>query len=145
MGRPHRLAYAARAKGGVMSAKGWRRLAVVVAVPAAILVAYVYGALWMTYSQGERAGILQNVRRTGRFCKTWEGELAMTSVPGVMPVIWHFSVRNQAAIPQLNGALGKNVTLRYDQHRYLPTSCFGETDTFVEAVVVHDRDQAAAQ
>ncbi len=125
-----------------MSTKGWRRLAIVLAVPLVLLVVYVYGALWLTYSQGERAGILQNVRRTGRLCKTWEGELAMTTVPGVTPVIWNFSVRNEAVIPKLSGALGKQVTVRYEEHRYLPTNCFGETSFFVEDVVVHDRGQA---
>lgn len=125
-----------------MSARGWKRLAIFLAVPLALLVVYVYGALWLTYSQGERAGILQNVRRTGRFCKTWEGELAMVTAPGIAPVIWHFSVRNEAVIPKLSGALGKTVTLRYDQHRYLPTSCFGETSFFVEDVVVREGNQA---
>ena len=126
-----------------MSAKGWKRLAKVVVVPLVFLAIYVSGALWLTYSEGERAGILQNVRRTGRLCKTWEGELAMTTVPGVMPVIWNFSVRNDAVMPNLSSALGKHVTLRYEEHRYLPTSCFGETRFFVEEVVMREGDQAA--
>jgi hypothetical protein len=29
----------------------------------------------------------------GWICKTWEGELAMTTVPGVAPQIWQFTVR----------------------------------------------------
>ena len=121
-----------------MTAKGWKRLGIGLAIPLGAFAVYLFLALWLTYSQGERAGILQTVTRTGRFCKTYEGELAMPSVPGVMPVIWHFSVRDARALHDLSAALGKNVTLRYDEHRYLPTSCFGETRFFVTSVTVQE-------
>jgi hypothetical protein len=125
-----------------MTATGWKRLGVIVAVPAALVACYVLIATWLTYSQGERAGILQSVKRTGRFCKTYEGELAMATVPGVMPEIWRFSVRDAHVLPELDRALGKHVTLRYDEQRYLPTDCFGETRFFVTGVIVREADQA---
>jgi|1185.fasta_scaffold956173_1 hypothetical protein len=126
-----------------MSGTGWKRLGLAVGAPIVLLVAYFWLGLWITYSQGDRAGLLQSVRRTGRLCKTNEGELAMTTVPGVMPVIWNFSVRDDEVIPKLRDALGKQVTLRYSEHRYLPTNCFGETRFFVEDVLVSEGDRGA--
>ena len=47
----------------------------------------------------ERAS-LQKFSRKGWLCKTYEGELAMTTAPGVAPVIWDFSARDPKVIPQ---------------------------------------------
>jgi hypothetical protein len=65
-----------------------------------------------------------------------EGELAISIVPGVTPVIWSFSVRDEGLPPQINAALGKRVVLHYREHRGLPTNCFGETSYFVTGVRV---------
>jgi hypothetical protein len=89
-----------------------------------------------SYSDGERAGILQKFSRKGWFCKTYEGELAMSIVPGVTPTIWEFSVRNESVVPRLNAVLGKRVVLHYTEHRGIPTSCFGHTNYFVDSVSV---------
>ena len=102
-----------------------------------LLVALLLGGLYLwlvlswPYSEGERAGILQKLSSKGWVCKTHEGELAISIVPGVTPVIWYFSVRDESLLPALNGALGKRVVLHYREHRGLPTSCFGETRYFV--------------
>jgi hypothetical protein len=102
-----------------------------------LLVALLLGGLYLwlvlswAYSEGERAGILQKLSSKGWVCKTHEGELAISIVPGVTPVIWYFSVRDESLLPALNGALGKRVVLHYREHRGLPTSCFGETRYFV--------------
>jgi hypothetical protein len=72
----------------------------------------------------------------GWICKTHEGELAISIVPGVTPTIWYFSVRDESVMPQLNAALGKRVVLHYREHRGLPTNCFGETNYFVTDVRV---------
>jgi hypothetical protein len=97
---------------------------------------YVWTVLSWPYSEGERAGILQKFSSKGWVCKTHEGELAISIVPGVTPVIWNFSVRDASVIPQINAALGKRVVLHYREHRGLPTSCFGETSYFVTGVRV---------
>ena len=97
---------------------------------------YVWGALSWAYSEGERAGILQKFSIKGWICKTYEGELAISIVPGVTPVIWTFSVRDESMAPQINAALGKRVVLHYREHRGLPTTCFGETSYFVTGVRV---------
>jgi hypothetical protein len=87
-----------------------------------------------SYSDGERAGILQKFSRRGWFCKTYEGELAMSIVPGVTPTIWDFSVRDESVVPRLSAALGKRVVLHYTEHRDIPTTCFGQTNYFVDSV-----------
>ena len=61
---------------------------------------------------------------------------ALSIVPGVTPTIWEFSVRNEAVVPRLNGALGKRVVLHYSEHRGIPTTCFGHTGYFVDSVTV---------
>jgi len=92
--------------------------------------------LWWSYSEGDRAGVLQKFSTRGWICKTHEGELAMYVVGGVAPQIWSFSVRDEAVVQQLNAAVGKQVRLHYTEHRGLPTDCFGETDYFIRGVEV---------
>ena len=99
---------------------------------------YLWAVLSWPYSEGERAGILQKFSTKGWLCKTHEGELAISIVPGVTPVIWYFSVRDASLSPQINAALGKRVVLHYREHRGLPTTCFGETSYFVTGVRVVD-------
>jgi hypothetical protein len=111
-------------------------LMVLLLVAALVAGLYIWIILSWPYSEGERAGILQKFSSKGWFCKTYEGELAISIVPGVTPVIWHFSVRDESILPALNGALGKRVVLRYREHRGLPTRCFGDTSYFVTGVRV---------
>ena len=112
-------------------------LLLAVLLGAGALAAYTWGALSWSYSEGERVGYVQKLSRKGWVCKTWEGELAMVTMPGAIPEKFYFSVRSDAVAGQLNKALGKRVGLKYTQHLGLPTSCFGETEYFVsEAVVV---------
>ena len=93
------------------------------------------GYFWMVlnwnYSTGERAGWVQKLSKKGWLCKTWEGELAMATMPGVVPEKFLFSTRDDAIAVQVNGALGKRVRIRYAQHKGVPTTCFGETEFFV--------------
>jgi hypothetical protein len=101
-----------------------------------LIVLYTLFMLWWSYSEGERAGVLQKFSKRGWICKTYEGELAMYVVGGVAPQIWNFSVRDDAVVEQLHKAVGQQVRLHYSEHRGLPTSCFGETDYFVERVEI---------
>ena len=93
---------------------------------------YTLFTLHWSYSEGERAGILQKFSRKGWVFKTYEGELAMSIVPGVTPTIWDFSVRDRSVAEKLNAALGKRVALHYTEHRGVPTSWFAETPYFVD-------------
>jgi hypothetical protein len=89
-------------------------------------------ALSYTYSSGTRTGYLQKLSRKGWLCKTWEGELAMATAPGVPPQIFVFSIREDSVARALSQEMGKGrVLLEYDEHRGVPTSCFGETSHFV--------------
>ena len=92
-----------------------------------LLIAFNY-----SYSDGSRAGYIQKFSHKGWICKTNEGELAMTTVPGVAPVLWAFSVRDEKVALQLSQAMGKRLVLHYKEYRYLPTTCFGETAYFVD-------------
>ena len=106
-------------------------------VGALLLIAlYTMFMLWWSYSEGERAGVLQKFSKRGWVCKTWEGELAMYVVGGVAPQIWNLSVRDDAVAQQLHAAVGQQVRLHYSEHPGLPTNCFGETDYFVQSVEI---------
>jgi hypothetical protein len=103
-------------------------------LPLVVLGIYLAFVLNWSYADGERAGYLQKFSKKGWLCKTYEGEMAMTTVPGVMPVIWYFSVRDEAVAKQLDDMAGKRVVLHYEEHRGIPTTCFGETGHFVDRV-----------
>jgi hypothetical protein len=94
---------------------------------------YLFVALKFSYSSGDRAGFVQKFSKKGWVCKTWEGELALVNLPGAMPEIFRFTVRDDAVASQVNEHLGARVTLTYEQHPPLP-SCFGETQHFVTDV-----------
>jgi hypothetical protein len=97
---------------------------------------YVYIALHWSYSEGERAGFLQKISYKGWICKTWEGELSLVAIPGAAPEKFLFTVRDDEVAKLVNDAAGKRVKLNYEQHKGLPSSCFGETDYFVVGVTV---------
>ena len=92
---------------------------------------YVYIALNWSYSSGERAGFLQKVSHKGWICNTWEGELSLVAMPGSAPEKFLFTVRDEAVAQKVSAAAGKRVTLNYEQHKGLPSSCFGDTEYFV--------------
>jgi hypothetical protein len=118
-------------RGGIVTV-----LLLILAVIAVLFAGYLAFVLNWSFSDGDRAGVLQKFSRRGWLCKTWEGELAITTVPGVAPVIWNFSVRDDAAAAQLRDAVGQWVVLHYREHRGIPTTCFGETGYFVDSVKV---------
>jgi hypothetical protein len=95
---------------------------------------YTWAALSYTYSSGDRAGYVQKFSHKGWLCKTWEGELAMVNLPGALPEIFRFTVRRDDVAARLNQSMGQRVALHYEQHRGVPSSCFGETEYFVTEV-----------
>jgi hypothetical protein len=107
-----------------------------IAVALAGFAAYLWIALHWSYSEGERAGFMQKLSHKGWLCKTWEGELSLVALPGAAPEKFYFSVRDEAIAQQINAAVGQRTALTYEQHKGLPTSCFGETEYFVTAVKV---------
>lgn len=112
-------------------------IAAAIVTPLLLLVLYTWSALNWSYSEGQRAGVVQKFSRKGWVCKTWEGELAMVPVPGTTtPELFNFTVRDDLVAEQLNSSLGKRVALTYHQHKGIPTSCFGETEYYVVAIKV---------
>ena len=97
---------------------------------------YTWFTLSYSYSTGERAGFMQKLSKKGWICKTWEGELSMVSLPGAAPEKFEYSVRDDAVAARINAAVGQRIALSYEQHKGIPTSCFGETEYFVTDVKV---------
>jgi len=106
-------------------------IAAVLIVPVLLFALYTWSTLTWSYSSGERAGYVQKFSRKGWICKTWEGELAIVSIPGTMSEKFYFTVRDDSIAARVNQTMGKRVALVYHQHVGIPTSCFGETEYFV--------------
>ena len=102
----------------------------------ALFALYTWFTLTWSYSEGERAGYLQKFSKKGWICKTWEGEILLSSMPGAIPERFAFSVRDDRVAKDLMAATGKRVVLSYAQHKGVPSSCFGETEHFIEKVTV---------
>jgi hypothetical protein len=108
-------------------------------------VAWVWLTLNWSYSEGERAGYIQKLSRKGWLCKTWEGEVAMVTMPGAIPDRFEFSVRDEAVANKINALAGQRVILVYAQHKFIPTNCFGETEYFVtDARAVNEQPMSTA-
>ena len=119
-----------------------KKLKIILAIVAVVVLivggfaAYTWSALHLSYSSGDRSGYVQKLSKKGWVCKTWEGEMAMVSMPGTAPEIFNFSVRDDAIAAKLNQSLGKRVAIHYEQRKGVPTSCFGETEYFITDVRV---------
>src|SRR3954470_12730441 len=113
------------------------RIGAAIFVAIALLVAgYFWFVLSWSYSEGERAGWVQKLSDKGWVCKTWEGEMAMVSMPGTMSEKFAFTVLDDAVADPVNKVMGKRVSLHYEEKVGLPTSCFGETRYYVKKVSV---------
>lgn len=105
-----------------------------------VLIVVAVGALYFavvlnwSYSSGERAGWVQKFSKKGWLCKTWEGEIALVSMPGAIPEKFEFTVTDDTVAEQINRLMGQRVSLHYEQRVGLPTSCFGETRYYVTGV-----------
>jgi hypothetical protein len=107
---------------------------------AAVLVPVLVFAIWTmitlswAYSSGDRAGYIQKFSKKGWLCPTWEGELSMVNLPGAVPERWLFTVRDDLVASSVRSSIGHKVALEYEEHRGVPSSCFGETQYFVVGV-----------
>lgn len=97
---------------------------------------YFYLVVNWSYSTGERAGWVQKFSKKGWVCKTWEGELAMVSMPGTMQEKFPFTVWDDDVAARINKEMGRRVSLHYDEKVGLPSSCFGETRHWVTGISV---------
>jgi len=113
------------------------RFIIALVVLAGLLAAYFWIAAQWSYSSGERAGWVQKFSHKGWICKTWEGELALVSLPGSAVEKFLFTVHDDAAAREIQQAVGKRVTLHYEEKVGLPTTCFGETRHFVSKITIN--------
>ena len=110
------------------------RVAGIIVTALLLLVGYFWVVLSWNYASGERAGWVQKFSKKGWICKTWEGEMAMVSMPGTTQEKFFFTVWDDAVAEKINKVMGKRVSLHYEQKVGLPTSCFGETRHYVTGV-----------
>lgn len=122
---------------------GWARrnwgkltLFLLVGIPAIIAAVWTTMAMSFTYSSGERIGYVQKLGKKGWICKTWEGELQMSNIPGSAPTLFNFTVRSDSVAQLIQSAEGRQVALSYSQHVGVPLSCMGDTEYFIEGVRV---------
>jgi hypothetical protein len=115
------------------------RLAVAILVLAGLAALYFYAALSWSYSDGERAGWVQKFSRKGWLCKTWEGEIALVSLPGSTPEMFAFTVRDDDVAQHVTKVMGQRVSVHYEQKVGLPTTCFGETRYYVTGVTLSEQ------
>jgi hypothetical protein len=107
--------------------------------------AFTWLTLHWSYSDGERAGFLQKFSRKGWICKTWEGEMALVTLPGTFAEKFAFTVRDDDLAKQLSADVGKRMSVHYEQRKWIPTSCFGDTEYFVTSVQVTPPAQPLTQ
>ena len=109
-----------------------------VVVIAALLAGWFWVATSWSFSTGERAGWVQKFSNKGWLCKTWEGELALVSLPGSTAEKFNFTIHDETVAQEIAKVIGKRVALHYEEKVGLPTSCFGETRYFVTGVTLSD-------
>lgn len=109
-------------------------IAYLLVVPLLLLGAYTWFSLTWSYAQGERAGYVQKLSKRGWLCKTWEGELALVTMPGTVAEKFLFTVRHEDVATRINNSMGQRVSLEYRQHVGVPSTCFGDTQYFVDNV-----------
>lgn len=114
----------------------FKRLVLPLLVVVALVVLYFWAAWHWSYATGERAGWVQKLSKKGWICKTWEGELALVSLPGSTAEKFLFTVHDDAVAQRITRHIGKRVALSYEEKVGLPTTCFGETRHFVTDVTL---------
>jgi len=111
-------------------------LVVLIALPLLVFTLWAGVTLNYTYSSGDRAGFLQKISKRGWLCKTWEGELQLSSIPGSQPEKFLFTTRSDSIAAVISSLSGQRVVLHYEQHVNVPGTCFGDTEYFVTGVRV---------
>jgi hypothetical protein len=96
--------------------------------------AWIWLMILFNYSSGERAGWVQKFSHKGWVCKTWEGELALVTMPGTAQEKFLFTVWDDGVATKINDAMGKRVSLHYEEKVGLPGSCFGDTRHWVNGI-----------
>ncbi len=110
------------------------------AVVVIVLGLFIYWKYFFTYSEGNRAGLLQKFSYRGTIFKTYEGELVMSSVQSNKEVVlasekFLFSVENQKVADKFNQIQGYIVVVHYkEKNGKLPWR--GESKYIVDSVSI---------
>jgi hypothetical protein len=110
----------------------------------ALFALYTWFVLSWNYSSGERAGYVQKLSKKGWLCKTWEGEMALVSMPGTVAEKFYFTVPDETVAQKINQTIGRRVALTYEQHIGIPMTCFAETEYFITAVQLVEGTEGSA-
>lgn len=108
----------------------------IILIPLLLFIIYTFFTLHWVYSSGERVGFVQKISQKGFICKTYEGEQVLVTVPGTQAEKFYFTAKNEEIYNKINETNGQRVRLIYKQHKWIPTSCFGDTEYFVYDVKV---------
>lgn len=119
--------------------KIFKTFILLIILPIILVGLYTWASLTWVYSSGERAGYVQKLSQKGWICKTYEGELVLVSMPGTQAEKFEFTVRDDVVAKKINETVGKRVRLIYEEHKGVPTTCFGETSYYVHDVQLLDK------
>ena len=116
--------------------KHWGKaiIAIVLGLPLAVFGIWTLVALNWSYSEGQRSGYVQKISRKGFVCKTWEGTLYTDIAKGFRSDSFNFTVRSDSLAHFIEKQSGRKVAVYYQQHIHVPSSCFGDSEYFVERV-----------
>lgn len=103
-----------------------------------LVAALIYWKFYFTYSEGNRAGLLQKFSHKGNIFKTYEGEMILSSIESNKNVPlasekFFFSAQNKDVAKKLDSLQGKFVIVHYrEKHGSLPWR--GDTPYLVDEV-----------
>lgn len=122
----------------------FKRLIMWILILAVLAFILLYLTTKVSYSEGDRAGIVSKFSEKGFVLKTHEGELnvgAQSDAGNLSINIWHFSVANNdpEIIKKLSDSMlaGKRVRLHYEQ-KYMKYFWLGDTEYYVTNVDVEE-------
>lgn len=122
----------------------FRRLIMWILILAVLAFIFLYLSTKVSYSEGDRAGVVSKFSEKGFVLKTHEGELnvgAQGDVGNLSVNLWQFSVANNDpdVIKKLSDSMlsGKRVRLHYEQ-KYMKYFWLGDTENYVTKVDVEE-------
>lgn len=97
-----------------------KSLTAIVLVLLLIFAGWFYWKYYFTYSDGNRAGLLQKFSHKGNLFKTYEGELVLNSIMGngyspLSAEKFYFSVDDKNIAAKMSQFEGKRVEVHYEQ------------------------------
>jgi hypothetical protein len=122
----------------------FKRLIMWILILAILAFIILYLSTKLSYSEGDRAGVVSKFSEKGVILKTHEGELnvgAQSDAGNLSVNLWPFSVANNdpEIIKKLSDSMlsGKRVRLHYEQ-KYMKYFWLGDTEYYVTSVDVEE-------